>query len=371
LVKPSRGINTDSTGFTPLSERLFEERLESFVSRLRSSPVESVILSKKSNVMYFTGSENGVLLITADGTVSVFSNTPVNTPLAGRVHIVEKLGRREIYPIVFEYIGDRRMTVGYDTMPAETYQSIIKNYPSLSLTCIKDIVYEQRQSKSDYEIMLIRKASSIVSFAMEIVREVIAGGTTASDIRRALADNIYRLEADLPYSPRISIGEETFLNIDSPPNRGIREGEIVKISFAASVEGYISHISRTYFYKKSQEKILKTYQQLIRLKEYITSLLSVWSSAVSIYDRARAFAMEIGLDPTSLTLFGRGVGLEAEEHPFIDAASTDIIREGSVISIGPDLLLPGRYGLSVSDIYLVTSRGVEKLTDADVEMEVG
>ncbi|MEM0349571.1 MAG: M24 family metallopeptidase [Candidatus Caldarchaeum sp.] len=354
-----------------MSEHPYEDRLERFLSRLRSSPVEAVILSKQSNVQYFTGSQNGMLLITVDGTVSIFSNTPVNTPLASRIHIVERLGRREIYPTVFEYIGDRRMAVGYDSMPAETYQSIIKNYPSLSLTCVKDLVYEQRQSKSEREIELIRKASSIASFAMDIVREVIAGGTTASDIRRALADNIYRLEADLPYSPHISIGEDTFLNIDSPANRGIREGELVKITLSASVEGYISQISRTYFYKKSQEKIKKTYQQLIRLKEHISSLLSVWSSAVSIYDRARAFAMEIGLDPTSLTLFGRGVGLEAEEHPFIDSASTDIIREGAVVCVGPDLLLPGRYGLSVSDIYLVTSRGVEKLTDADTEMEVG
>ncbi|MCS7133450.1 MAG: M24 family metallopeptidase [Candidatus Caldarchaeum sp.] len=354
-----------------LNQQVYEERLEKLVSRLRSSSVEAVVLTSPANIYYFTGFRHGVLVVSGDGVASIFSNVPVNTPLAGRISIVEKMGRRDVVQLALEYIGDRRMTLGYDYMTVDTYQSVIKSYPSLSLTSVKDMIFEQRQTKSEGEIELLRKASEIVSTAVDVVREIITDGTTPSDIRRVVADTVYRYGAELSSNPRIEVGEDTFLLNDSPANRGIRQNELIKITVSASVDGYVSYLSRTFFFGgKTPEKIVKSYQQLLRLKDYIKSLLGVWSSAVSIYDRSRAFALEIGLEPTTLTTFGRGLGIEGEEPPFIQSGSPDIIREGTVVSVGPDLLLPGRYGLSVTDVYHVTAKNVVQLTEAETELEI-
>ncbi|MEM0440010.1 MAG: M24 family metallopeptidase [Candidatus Caldarchaeum sp.] len=355
-----------------MNPQIYEDRLEKLVTRLRSSSIEVVMLSSPANVFYYTGYSNGVLVVSGDGDVNIFSNVPVSTPLEGRISILEKFGRRDLIPIALEYIGDKRMTLGYDTMPVETYQSIIKTYPSLSLTSVKDIVYEQRQTKSELEIELLKKASSIACLALDISREILTDGTTPSDIRRAIADTVYRAGADLARSPQISFGDDTFLKANSMMTRGIRQKELVKITVYVSYEGYVSHVSRTfYFGGKAPEKIVKHHQQLLKLNEYIKSLLGVWSSAVSIYDRGRAYALEMGFEPSTLTLFGKGIGIEEEEPPFIQAGSADIIRESTVMSIGPELLLPGRYGLSVSDIYHVTSRQITQLTDSDSSLEIG
>ncbi|MDW8084504.1 MAG: M24 family metallopeptidase [Candidatus Caldarchaeum sp.] len=355
-----------------MNQQIYVDRIERLISRLRSSSVEAVLLSSPANLFYFTGFKHGVLVVSGDGVVSIFSNLPVNTPLAGRISIVEKLGRRDLISMALGYIGDRRMTVGYDHMTVDNYQSIIKSYPSLSLASVRDIIYEQRQSKTEKEVELMKKASSVVCTAVDVVREMITDGTTPSDIRRAIADTVYRSGADLSSNPHVSIGEDTFLRVDSPPNRGIRQNELINITASASVDGYVSSVSRTFFLgERIPEKISKNYQQLLKLKEYIKSLIGVWSSAVSIYDRCRAYALEIGLEPTTLTLFGKGVGIEEEEPPFIQPGSADIIRDGSVISVGPDLILPGRYGLSVSDIYHVTAQGVIQLTDAETDLEIG
>jgi Xaa-Pro aminopeptidase len=110
---------------------------------------------------------------------------------------------------------------------------------------------------------------------------------------------------------------------------------------------------------------VKDYNSLMQLKETIRAAVSPWSSAVSVYDRCRAAALELRLEPSTLTIFGRGVGVEAEEPPILTAGSSDIIRENTVISIGPDLLLYGRYGISDTDMYHVTSSGTKPLTDAE------
>ncbi|MEM2237792.1 MAG: Xaa-Pro peptidase family protein [Candidatus Caldarchaeum sp.] len=355
-----------------MRQAAFEERIDKLAERLRSSSVDAMMLCSPSNVYYFTGYRGGVMVASADGSVILFSTLPVSTSLAGRIEVVERLGRRDAVIMALEYVGNRRISLGYDTLSVETYQTIVKTTPSISLTPLKDLVYELRQVKSPEELEVLRKASLYASSAVEVAREIISYGTTVADIRRAIADNVYRQGAELAFNPRISFGEDTFLNKDSPSDRSVKQGELVKISVGVVVDGYVAPLSRTYFYGgKPSEKLAKSYMSLLRLKEMVKTSASPWTSAVSIYDRCRAFAIESGLDPATLTSFGRGVGLEDEEPPLINANSADIIREGTVMSIGPDLLLPGRYGISVTDIYRVSADGVEPLTDASIELEIG
>lgn len=355
-----------------LRQAVFEERVEKLAEKLRASSVDAVLLCSPANVYYFTGYRGGSLYVLSDGTVILFSTLPVSTPIAERIEIIEKLGRRDPVIMALEYIGDRRMSLGYDSMSVEAYQAIIKSAPSISMVGFKDTVYELRQVKSEYELNLLRKAGEYVSATMEVVRQVISYGTTVADIRRAVADNVYRSGAELAYNPRISFGDDTFLNLDSPADREIKHGELIKIQIGVVYQSYVAALSRTYFYgDKPPERLLKFYNSLLKLKEEVRSSIAPWSSAISVYDKCRSHALTLGLDPSTLTYFGRGVGLEESEPPYIHAGSADIIRDGAVVSIGPDLLVPGRFGLSASDIYHVSADGLKPLTDARLELELG
>ncbi|MDW7978812.1 MAG: M24 family metallopeptidase [Candidatus Caldarchaeum sp.] len=365
-------INNDVSRMNPLRAEVFEQRVEKVAERLRSSSVEAVILCSPANVYYFTGYRGGVLYASADGTLILFSSLPVSTPLADRVEIVEKLGRRDPVMMALEYLGDRRMSLGYDTMTVEAYQAVIRSAPSVSMVSVKDLMYELRQVKSEEEVSLLRKACETVSTTMEVVRQVISYGTTVADIRRAVADSVYRAGAELAYNPRVSFGDDTFLNSDSPAEREVRRDELIKLQIGVVVEHYVAGLSRTYFYgEKPPEKLVKFYSSLLKLKDEVKSNLAPWSSAISIYDKCRSFALTLGFEPSTLTYFGKGVGLEEAEPPFIHAGSADIVREGAVVNVGPDLLIPGRFGLSVSDVYHVSAAGPQPLTEASLELALG
>ncbi len=344
----------------------YEGRLDRLAERLRASSVDAVLLQSPANNMYLTGFAGGVLFIASDGTGTIFSSAPVSTPLVGRLEVVEKLGRRDTFALALEYLGNRRMTLGYDTLSFENYQQLIRTAPSTSLVSVKELLYELRQVKSPEELELLRKGAEIASTALDVAREVITLGTTSSDIRRAIADNVYRSGAELVSNPHIAIGEDTFLHTSSHPNKSIKKGHPVMIRVGVRVEGYTAVLSRTLYYGDNPpDKFVKDYNSLMQLKETIRAALSPWSSAVSVYDRCRAAALELRLEPSTLTIFGKGVGVEAEEPPMLTAGSSDIIRENTVISIGPDLLLYGRYGISDTDMYHVTSSGTKPLTDAE------
>jgi Xaa-Pro aminopeptidase len=59
---------------------------------------------------------------------------------------------------------------------------------------------------------------------------------------------------------------------------------------------------------------------------------------------------------------GHGVGLEIHEMPRLAAKNQAILRPGMVVTIEPGAYLPGKYGVRIEDMLLVTETGYEVLT---------
>jgi Xaa-Pro aminopeptidase len=65
---------------------------------------------------------------------------------------------------------------------------------------------------------------------------------------------------------------------------------------------------------------------------------------------------------------GHGVGLEIHELPRLAARNDVILRPGMVVTIEPGVYLPGKCGVRIEDMLLVTERGYEVLTPVSKEL---
>jgi hypothetical protein len=67
---------------------------------------------------------------------------------------------------------------------------------------------------------------------------------------------------------------------------------------------------------------------------------------------------------------GHGIGLHLHEEPYIQTRSPLILEEGMIFSIEPGIYLPGKGGVRIEDLVIVTAHGAEVLSCAPKDLQV-
>jgi len=69
---------------------------------------------------------------------------------------------------------------------------------------------------------------------------------------------------------------------------------------------------------------------------------------------------------------GHGLGLDTHEHPYVVEGNTTLLRPGMCFSDEPGIYVPGRFGMRLEDIVIVSETGAINLyacTHECVEVE--
>ncbi len=141
------------------------------------------------------------------------------------------------------------------------------------------------------------------------------------------------------------------------PKRGF-----VTLDFGVILDGYLSDMTRTVHMGKAMPGERDVYDSVLEAQEAAVAAVAPGVTAGEIDEAARSVLRRVKLDQYFSHSTGHGVGLEIHEGPRLAAKQKQVLEQGMVITVEPGVYMPGRFGLRIEDMVLVTARGGEVLT---------
>jgi len=224
------------------------------------------------------------------------------------------------------------------------------------------VLGELRKVKSEHELELLKKSARTADRAVEAALRGCRAGISEADVA-ALAAAEFRAAGD----------EVSFIIVASGPNgalphhhtgkRLLQEGDAVVIDLGGRREGYYSDITRMALVGEPSAEYLEVMAVVESAVQAAMAAVRPGISAGDVDKTARDVIESAGYGEYFVHRTGHGLGLSVHEPPWIMGGSAEVLRERMVFSIEPGIYLPGRFGVRLEEIVLVTGSGCERLSE--------
>ncbi len=226
--------------------------------------------------------------------------------------------------------------------------------PWIRLYPYTKFVENERACKDKNEIELIKRSIAITERALESISRFIRPGVSEKEIADKLEEYL-RKEGARGSSLRTmaAASKNASLPHSEPGKSKIPSRGFVLIDVGCDYEGYNSDLTRLVLLGKMNPFEKKIVNIAAESQRRAIEAVRPGRAAKDIDDAARKFIEKRG--------FGKYFG-HAHEEPVISKESNTLLKEGMVFTIEPGIYLPGRLGVRLEDIILVTKSGGVRLT---------
>ena len=383
---------------TPRKE--INQRIGKFQQELAANDLQGAFILQNADLFYFSGTiQTAVLFVPANGEpilmvqkslarAQLESALDTVIPVKSKNHIARTL--RDFGVNSFSAAG-----LEMDVLPAALYIGFKENFPRCRWVDVSGIIRKLRMIKTDYEIEQIQKATAILHTGLTEISHIIREGMTELEIDGYLA-MIARREGHMgTLRMRAWNQEMTYAHVLAGENgsiismlnsahggsgntpamaqgagfRRIKANEPIEIDYGVAVNGYIGDQSRTYVIGELSDTLQKAHECSRNIHLLLAREAKPGVSCSHLYDLALEMATGngyrdffMGYGEGQVQFVGHGIGLEIDEFPVISKRYDGILEAGMVFALEPMFVFPEEGVVGLEDDYLVTSKGLKRLT---------
>ncbi len=345
------------------------------VERLPEIGAEAIVVTNLVNVRYLTGytGSNGLAVIGPD-TRAFFTDFRYEAQSAAEV---DPSFDRRISPLDLLADVPDVLPAGLERLAFEDGHLTVRAHDHLrevlpdavALVAAGDAVEGVRAVKEPGEIERIRAAAQLADAALrQIMAEGLAGRTEA-----AVADSLERAmrgqgATGLSFPSIVAAGPHGALPHAQPRDVEIASGELVVIDWGAVLDGYCSDCTRTLATGELDDESHAVYELVLEAQLAGLGAIRAGVNGRDADGAARAVIGRGGHGEHFGHGLGHGVGLEVHEAPRLSQRSDSVLASGNMVTVEPGVYLPGRLGVRIEDLVVVTDSGCEILTGVPKEL---
>jgi Xaa-Pro aminopeptidase len=359
----------------------YQARVTKLQGVLAQSRLDSLLLTHLPNIRYlcgFTGSA-GALLLTeqkavffTDGRYTVQAREEVRG-----AHVV--ISRKPPLTAAAEWLTKHAVRInkkGRSRLGVEGHHLSVEAYRLLASTLGADfqvraspaLVEKARMIKDAEETDCIRSAAVLGASLFERILKAIKPGVKESAVAAEFEYAARTAGAEGVSFPTIILsGKRSALPHGRPSQQPIRSGGFVLCDFGVILAGYCSDRTRTVHVGRSAPEARRVYQAVRESQQAALAVVAPGRGVAEVDRAARKVLQQHGLGRYFTHSTGHGVGLEIHEAPRVAAGQPEVLQPGMVITIEPGVYLPGKWGVRIEDMVLVTERGCEVLAPSSTE----
>lgn len=352
---------------------------QKIAARLPEQELDAVLLTGEANRFYGSGfhsaGTDGVAMVTRQR--AYYFTDSRYTEAAGRCLVgaqLREVGRGRGYAQLIEEVvqEEKLRRVGFEDacMTVQEYRHY-RNLLTCELVPASSMLLELRTVKDAEELEAMVGAQRIAERALTDILEEIRPGVTEKEIAARLQYLMLHYGAsDMSFDPIVVSGPNGSLPHGVPSERQIGRGEFVTMDFGCIYHGYCSDMTRTVAVGFATEEMQKVYATVLSAQQAGIRAAHAGATGHAVDGAARAVIAAAGYGEYFGHSFGHGVGVEIHEAPNATPSNQRPLPAGAVISAEPGIYLPGKLGVRIEDVIVLTEDGCRDLTKAPKELLV-
>ena len=367
-------------------------RLRRLRSGIEESDLDSLLVTHLPNVRYlcgFTGSAAALLvadrasILFTDGRYRTQAEEEVKDAKA-KIKIKIIVARKSPAVAAAEWFAEQRrrslpaslgieaesITAGmWDRLAAELKGR--KGTGKVRLRSAPPLVERARMVKDAAELLYIRRAVELGASLFAIARKKIRPGVTEVEVAAAMEYEARCAGAEgMSFATILASGARSAIVHGRASGAPIPRQGFVVCDFGVILTGYCSDRTRTVHVGQPSREARQLYEAVLEAQQAAIEAVRPGVTCAEVDGAARRVLRRRGLARYFTHSTGHGLGLEIHEAPRLAAGQSQKLEPGMVVTIEPGAYVPGKWGVRIEDVVVVTPSGCEVLTPTDKNLVV-
>ena len=336
----------------------------------------AALIISPENRRYFTSfpSSDGFLLVNGERAVFITDGRYIEAAQTYAKNCEVVLQER-IYPQISQILnemGCKNLLVESSRMTVSVYNSLKGVLKSTSVSTddtLDKMINSLRSVKTADEIENIKAAQKITDDAFAHILGFIKPGVTEREIGLEL--DFYMLSHGgeaLSFETIAVSGKNSSMPHGVPSDKKIENGDFITMDYGTVVNGYHSDMTRTVAVGYADDEMKKVYETVLSAQNTCLDSLKAGLSCREGDALAREVIEKAGYGKHFTHSTGHGVGIEIHEFPNLSSLSDTVLTPGHIVTVEPGIYIPGKFGVRIEDMAVITENGCEDITHSPKEL---
>jgi Xaa-Pro aminopeptidase len=251
----------------------------------------------------------------------------------------------------------RSMSVD-ERMRADHAFLLLDAVPNAARGFASETVGALRMIKEPGELAALRENARIADLAQSALRSAIREGITERELAN-VAKAVFEAEGAHMGFGVVGAGAHSSYPHHHTGDTPVSSGDVIVVDIGGTKQGYYSDITRMACLGTPPEGYAEVHGVVEGAVQAALEAIRPEVEANTIDAAARDVIRAAGYGEFFTHRTGHGLGCEIHEPPYVTASSGTVLEEGMVFTVEPGIYLPGRFGIRLEEVAVVTSNGCE------------